>query len=152
MRCTTWRTAAQVSVQHSTILPGSHTCIVSAAAALCTVAITSPAAVEGIAVGNAPLPCLALLSSSHLLRACLSGCPTPGPGNGSVPCTLDPSGLTACPQWHTMAVYDWKWYSQTVAILNISRSIFIISFLSLGAWLLSRDSRVLVSARIEPLV
>lgn len=35
------------------------------------------------------------------------------------------------------------------AILNISRSIFVISFLALGAWLLSRDSRALVLEPIE---
>lgn len=73
----------------------------------------------------------------------------------AVECTIAVQGIniglgqSLCPMLHTYALYDWKWYSQISAVLSISRSLFIIFFLMLGAWLLNRDSRVLVLEPIE---
>ncbi|GIM03026.1 hypothetical protein Vretimale_7833 [Volvox reticuliferus] len=54
-----------------------------------------------------------------------------------------------CARLDTFAVYDWRWYSQVAAVLNIARSLFIIVLLVMGAYFLNRDSRNLVLMPIE---
>ncbi|KAG2495222.1 hypothetical protein HYH03_006828 [Edaphochlamys debaryana] len=73
--------------------------------------------------------------------------PAGGVANGSLV-----AGPDGCLRWDTFALYDWKWYSQVNAILNIARSLFIIVLLVTGAHFLNRDSRNLVLLPIERMI
>ncbi|GIL51039.1 hypothetical protein Vafri_7149 [Volvox africanus] len=80
--------------------------------------------------------------------------PPPGSPGQSGNSTYWPSpstgaGVGNCDRLDTFAVYDWRWYSQVSAVLNIARSLFIIVLLVMGAFFLNRDSRNLVLMPIE---
>ncbi|KXZ49182.1 hypothetical protein GPECTOR_22g772 [Gonium pectorale] len=62
------------------------------------------------------------------------------------------TGPDGCCHWDSFAVYDWRWYSQVQAMLNIARSLFIIALLVSGAYMLNRDSRNLVLLPIERMI
>eukprot|EP00798_Chlamydomonas_sp_ICE-L_P018652 gene18652-25168_t len=78
------------------------------------------------------------------------------PPPSAVP-ALPPPPPGECSRWYSVAVYDWKWYSQLQvgpqvvpqAILNILRSLFLICLFALGSYFLNRDSRHLVIEPIE---
>ncbi|EFJ49622.1 hypothetical protein VOLCADRAFT_89530 [Volvox carteri f. nagariensis] len=93
-----------------------------------------------------------VLCSSNLSGAAGNGTITSNDTTTSATSQWTPAGNGAagrCDRLDTFAVYDWRWYSQVSAMLNIARSLFIIALLVMGAFFLNRDSRNLVLMPIE---